>query len=189
MTRSKKARSCELTRQTKETNVKLSLNLDGVGESRINLSDEFFKHMLDTLAKHASFDLVINASGDIAHHLIEDVAITLGKGLRDALGDDPIDRVATSVVPMDEALVLVSVDLIDRPYVKVEVPDLMFEHFLRSFAMESRATIHSQVIRGQDNHHIIEATFKALGLSLKKATRRSDLLMSTKSKVEWKRKG
>lgn len=185
----KKDRVSRITRKTKETQISIAMNIDGSGKSDVRISDEFLRHMLETLAKYAGFDLTMDAKGDLAHHLIEDVAITVGKALRDAIGDQPIKRVAHAVVPMDEALVSVAVDLIDRPYVKVEVPDLMYEHFFRSFSMESRATIHSQVVRGQDEHHIIEATFKALGLSLKEATRRADAVMSTKSKVEWKRKG
>jgi len=181
-------RSCEISRETKETSITIGLDIDGSGRSDIGLSDEFLKHMLETLAKYASFDLVIEATGEIEHHLIEDVAITLGRAVREAIGDGKINRVASSIVPMDEALVLVSVDLIDRPYINMELPDILYEHFFRSFVMEARTTVHSQIIRGQDDHHIIEATFKALGLCLREATRATDELLSTKSKVEWKRK-
>ena len=184
-----KARLSKLSRKTKETEISIVLNIDGSGKSSVKIPDGFLKHMLETLVKYAGFDLTLDAKGDLAHHLIEDVAITLGKALRDAIGDQPIKRVAHATVPMDEALVSVAIDLIDRPYVKVEVPDIMYDHFFRSFSMESRATIHSQVIRGVDEHHIIEATFKALGLSLKDATRRSEKIMSTKSNVQWSRKG
>jgi imidazoleglycerol-phosphate dehydratase len=184
-----KARISKLSRKTKETQISAVLNIDGSGSSSVEISDGFLRHMLETLAKYAGFDLTIKAKGDLAHHLVEDVAITLGRALREAIGDQPIKRVAHATVPMDEALVSVAIDLIDRPYVKVEVPDIMYEHFFRSFSMESRATIHSQVVRGVDEHHIIEATFKALGLSLKDATRRSEKVMSTKSNVQWNRKG
>jgi len=177
-----------MSRKTKETEISLVLDIDGSGKSSVKVPDAFLRHMLETVAKYAGFDLTMNAKGDIDHHLVEDVAITLGKSLREAIGDAPICRVAHAVVPMDEALVSVAVDLIDRPYVKVEVPDMMYEHFFRSFAMEARATLHSQIIRGQDQHHVIEATFKALGLALKDATRRSGSIMSTKSAVQWKRK-
>lgn len=187
--KAEKARKIELSRKTKETEISISLNIDGSGKSTVRLSDHFLKHMLETLAKYADFDLTLIASGDLEHHLIEDVAITLGRALREAIGHQPIKRVAHAVVPMDEALVSVAIDLIDRPYVEVQVPDLMYDHFFRSFSMESRATMHSQVLRGKDEHHIIEATFKAMGLSLKDATRRSESVMSTKSNVQWKRKG
>lgn len=182
-----KGRKSSLTRKTRETEIDLSVDVDGSGRSSVSLSDEFLRHMVETLARYARFDIEIEASGDLDHHLIEDIAITLGAALREALGDAPVQRVSTAIVPMDEALVLVSIDLIDRPFVSVEVPNLLFEHFLRSFAMELRATLHSQVIRGQDEHHIIEATFKALGLCLGEATVSADKALSTKSNVEWKR--
>jgi len=186
--KAEKARISRLSRKTKETEISVVLNIDGTGKSSVKVPDEFLRHMLETVSKYACFDLTMSAKGDINHHLVEDVAITLGKSLREAIGGAPICRVAHAVVPMDEALVSVAVDLIDRPYVNVEVPDMMYEHFFRSFAMEARATLHSQIVRGQDQHHVIEATFKALGLSLKEATRRSGGVMSTKSGVEWKRK-
>ena len=182
-----KNRISKLSRKTRETEISITLNIDGSGKSSVKVEDEFLRHMIETVAKYAGFDLTMSAKGDINHHLVEDVAITLGKALREAIGDVPINRVAHAVVPMDEALISVAVDLIDRPYVKVEVPDMMYEHFFRSFAMEARATLHSQIIRGQDQHHVIEATFKALGLSLRDATRRAEGVMSTKSNVQWKR--
>jgi imidazoleglycerol-phosphate dehydratase len=128
----------------------------------------------------------MSAKGDLAHHLIEDVAITLGRAFRQAIGDNPIKRISSRTVPMDEALVQVTVDLIDRPYVHLEVPDQAYEHFLRSFAMELRATVHTVVLRGKDSHHIVEATFKALGLALRDATAPAPSVMSTKSSVKWR---
>jgi imidazoleglycerol-phosphate dehydratase len=128
------------------------------------------------------------ASGDIKHHLVEDVAIALGRGYRQALGETPVKRIASATVPMDEALVQVTVDLIDRPFVHLELPDKMYEHFLRSFAMELRATIHTQLLRGKDEHHVVEATFKALGLALKDAMTPAESIMSTKSSVKWRTK-
>jgi imidazoleglycerol-phosphate dehydratase len=117
---------------------------------------------------------------------VEDVAIVLGRAVREALGDGPIMRIASATVPMDEALVQVTVDLIDRPFVHLDVPDQMYEHFVRSFAMELRATVHTVVLRGKDQHHIVEATFKALGLALKDAMTSSATTMSTKSSVKWR---
>ena len=181
----KNERSCTIKRKTRETTISVMINLDGTGQSKVKVPDDFLRHMVETLSKYSGFDITLTAKGDIAHHLIEDVAITLGRGLKEAIGGKPIRRVADAIVPMDEALVMASVDLIDRPYVEVDVPELMYEHFFRSFAMESRATVHSQVIRGEDAHHIIEATFKAVGICLRDATKLRGDLLSTKSSVEW----
>jgi len=181
-----KCRVAKIKRKTRETDIAIELNIDGSGQYDVRVGDVFLRHMLETFARYASFDLRIKAAGDMEHHLVEDVAIALGAALRQALGDGPVTRVASATVPMDEALVLAAVDLVDRPYMGVQVPDLMYEHFFRSFAMESRATIHSQVLRGKDSHHIIEATFKAIGKSLGEATRPAERLLSTKSGVRWK---
>jgi imidazoleglycerol-phosphate dehydratase len=174
-----------LTRETRETKVEVELRLDGTGETDVSVPDEFLRHMVETLARYSGVDLGVRASGDLAHHLVEDVAITLGRAYRQALGEAPVRRIASATVPMDEALVQVTVDLIDRPFVHLEVPDTMYEHFLRSFAMELRATVHTMVIRGKDDHHIVEATFKALGLALKEAMEPKGALLSTKSGVVW----
>ena len=184
-TKGSKRRSA-VSRQTKETSVKLRLVIDGVGKSKCVVPDEFLRHMVETLAKYSGADIDMTARGDIEHHLIEDVAITLGRGYREAIGVNPIKRIASSRVPMDEALVEVTVDLIDRPYVHLDMPSPIYEHFLRSFAMELRATVHTIVIRGKDEHHIIEATFKGLGLALKEAMVESKTSMSTKSNVKWR---
>jgi imidazoleglycerol-phosphate dehydratase len=182
----KGGRTAELTRETKETSVSVRMAIDGTGTCRCEVPDEFLKHMVETLAKYSSVDLVITAKGDLAHHLIEDVAIVLGRAYRTALGDAPVKRIASTTVPMDEALVQATVDLIDRPYVHLDIPDQMYEHFLRSFAMELRATVHTMVIRGKDQHHIVEATFKALGLALKEAMSPASAVMSTKARVKWR---
>ncbi|HEX9908570.1 MAG TPA: imidazoleglycerol-phosphate dehydratase [Thermoplasmata archaeon] len=179
-------RSAKISRETRETKIDLKIDIDGSGKSKCELPDMFLKHMVETLAKYSSSDITISASGDIEHHLVEDVAIVLGRGYRAAMGDYPVHRIASATVPMDEALVQVSVDLVDRPFVHLEIPDLMYEHFLRSFAMELRATVHTVVIRGKDSHHIVEATFKALGLALRSALLRSSSVMSTKSGVKWR---
>ncbi len=186
MTGKKGARSAKVSRETKETKVQVDLALGGSGTTTSVLPDKFLKHMVETLGKYSGVDLTIKASGDLEHHLIEDVAIALGRAYREALGDVPVQRIASATVPMDEALVQVTVDLIDRPYVHLEVPVPMYEHFLRSFAMELRATVHTVVLRGKDEHHIVEATFKALGLALKDAMKPSATMMSTKSSVKWR---
>lgn len=182
----KSARTARVSRETKETRVIVDLRLDGSGDSRCEIPDDFLRHMVETLAKYSGVDLKMSARGDIAHHLVEDVAITLGRAYRQALGDGPIKRIANATVPMDEALAQASVDLIDRPFVHLEVPDQMYEHFLRSFAMELRATLHTVTIRGKDQHHITEATFKAVGLALRDAMTPSERTVSTKSSVKWR---
>jgi imidazoleglycerol-phosphate dehydratase len=180
-------RKSEMSRRTRETNIDISLVLDGKGETDIECEDQFLRHMLETLAKYASFDLSVSAVGDNDHHLIEDVAIVLGKTLRDAMGDTPIQRISHAMVPMDDALVTVAVDLIDRPYVDVECPDALYIHFFRSFAMSSNVTIHTIHERGFDEHHVVEATFKALGLALKEALAPRDELLSTKDAPDVRR--
>ncbi len=181
-------RSAELSRETRETRIKAKVKIDGEGAYKVDVPDEFLRHMVETLAKYSGVDIEISAHGDIEHHLVEDVAISLGRALREAIGDVPVKRIASATVPMDEALVQVTVDLIDRPFVHLDMPDLMYEHFLRSFAMELRATVHTIVLRGKDGHHITEATFKALGMALKDAMAPSNKVMSTKSSVEWRTK-
>jgi imidazoleglycerol-phosphate dehydratase len=168
-------RSAELVRETRETKIKAKVKIDGDGAYKV-----------DMLAKYSGADIEISARGDIKHHLVEDVAITLGRAFREAMGDAPIKRIASATVPMDEALAQVTVDLIDRPYVHLELPDQLYEHFLRSFSMELRATVHTIVLRGKDEHHITEATFKALGMALRDAMSPSKKVMSTKSSVAWR---
>jgi imidazoleglycerol-phosphate dehydratase len=180
------ARKTELTRNTKETVIKLKLSIDGSGKCKCKISDQFLRHMVETLAKYSGVDLEITADGDLAHHLVEDVAIAIGRAFREALSEGPIKRIASATVPMDESLVQVTVDLIDRPFAHLDIPDQMYEHFVRSFSMELRATVHSVVLRGKDQHHIVEATFKALGLALKDAMAASATTMSTKSNVKWR---
>jgi imidazoleglycerol-phosphate dehydratase len=180
------ARKATVSRVTKETDVQVRLNLDGSGKAECKVDDQFLRHMVETLARYSGVDLEVSGSGDIDHHLVEDVAIALGRAYRDAIGEMPVRRIASATVPMDEALVQVPVDLIDRPYVHLELPDMMYEHFVRSFVMELRATVHTMVLRGKDTHHIVEATFKALGLALKDATTPASKSLSTKSKVEWR---
>lgn len=185
MTGDQDARISRVKRETKETEVNIDLNIDGSGTVECDLSDEFLRHMVETLVRYSRADARIMGSGDIDHHLIEDVAITLGRAFREAMGESPVERIANAVVPMDEALVQVTVDLIDRPFVHLDLPDKMYSHFLRSFAMELRATIHTTVLRGSDDHHIVEATFKALGLALHGAMARAEATVSTKSSVKW----
>jgi imidazoleglycerol-phosphate dehydratase len=179
-------RSAELVRETRETKIRAKVKIDGEGNYEVDIPDEFLRHMVETLAKYSGADIEISARGDIKHHLVEDVAITLGRVFREAMGETPVKRIASATVPMDEALAQVTVDLIDRPYVHLDLPDQLYEHFLRSFAMELRATVHTMVLRGKDEHHITEAMFKALGMALKDAMTPSKKIMSTKSTVAWR---
>jgi imidazoleglycerol-phosphate dehydratase len=180
-------RTKKLDRRTKETQVSVRVGLDGTGKYSISLPDKWLKHMLESVARFGKFDLRIEADGDFGHHISEDVAITLGRAFKEALQGRPVERVGTATVPMDDALVTVSVDLVDRPYCQVDLPDESLEHFLRSFAMEARITLHNVVVRGRNFHHINEACFKALGMALHQATRPTAALQSTKGKVRWKR--
>ena len=176
------SRKALLQRKTKETDIEVSIELDGSGKAQLDLEDQFLAHMLESLSKYASFDISLKATGDNEHHLIEDVAIVLGMALNQALGEGPIDRIASSTVPMDDALVPVAIDLIDRPYVDIDCPDPLYHHFLRSFAMSSGMTLHVVAVRGFDSHHVVEASIKALGLALKGAVKPRGSLLSTKSK-------
>lgn len=178
-----KNRQAQLERKTKETAIKLTLNLDGSGQANLNTGIPFFEHMLNLWARHGLFDLFIEARGDLevdAHHLVEDIGITLGEAFRKALtSKEGIKRYGFYILPMDESLVMVSLDLSDRPYLvyNVGIPaekvgefdtELLVE-FLRAFAQEARITLHVKLIHGNNSHHIIEAIFKALGKSLDQA--------------------
>ena len=181
MTRKKR-----IARKTKETDVVVRLDLDGTGKYSIDLPDKWLKHMLESVARFGKFDLDIKARGDFNHHIVEDVALTFGKTLREALKSRPVQRIGSATIPMDETLVTVSIDLVDRPYCQVDLPDEMLEHFFRSLALEARITLHNLVHRGKNFHHINEATFKAFGMALHQATRPAGELQSTKGKVRWK---
>lgn len=176
------ARKSEIERSTRETRVSVALDIDGTGTFDVTSDIQFLKHMSETLARYASFDLTMSAEGDNDHHIIEDAAITLGKALRQALGDGSIERMGTAVVPMDDALVMASLDLVDRPYADVDLPDPIYTHWMRSFAMSAGMTLHIVVIRGFDEHHIVEATFKAVGKALSQAVRPRSVELSTKDR-------
>ncbi len=174
------ARISEITRKTRETDISLSLDLNGSGRADVMVDDYFLGHMLETLARYASFDIDLRASGEDIHHLVEDVSIVIGIALRQAMGETPVERTGFRTLPMDDALVTVALDLIDRPFAEVDCPDALWHHFLRSLAMSSGMTLHVMVLRGFDDHHIIEATIKALGLALRQALIPRGTLLSTK---------
>lgn len=176
-------RCAELTRKTKETEISLKLNLDGTGENSVSTGVGFLDHMLCLFSGHGSFDLYLECKGDLfvdGHHTVEDIGIVLGKSISDALGNrESIKRFGTSFVPMDESLAMVSLDLSNRPFLYFEVPfstsrvgemeTEMFEEFFRALAVNSGMTLHVKLIHGKNNHHIIEAVFKAFARALKEA--------------------
>ncbi len=169
-------------RKTKETNISLELNIDGSGKCEVNTGLSMFDHLLGQVARHGVFDIKLSAAGDDQHHLVEDVAICLGKALGEALGEKRgIVRMANAVVPMDDALAMVAVDISGRGYTVLELPfsknDMagfptdLIRHFLESFAIEARLNLHARVVYGTNDHHKAEALFKALGRALDMATR------------------
>ena len=178
----KKDRIVELERNTKETKIKLSLNLDGNGEHSIDTGLKFYDHMLDQLTKHSGVDLVLKVDGDLEideHHTIEDSAIALGKAFKQALGDKRgIERYGF-LLPMDEALVQCAIDFSDRAYFIYEgkfdreyvgdFPTEMFEHWMKSFSEHAGMNLNLKIIDGNNTHHMIEASFKALAKSIKQA--------------------
>ncbi|MEG0546578.1 MAG: imidazoleglycerol-phosphate dehydratase HisB [Oscillospiraceae bacterium] len=180
-------RKSEITRMTKETSIKLSIDLDG-GESSINTGIGFFDHMLTAFAVHSGFSMVLSCKGDLnvdCHHTIEDVGIALGKAFNEALSDKSgIARYGSFFIPMDEALGFCSIDISGRPFLVFEAsfPEekvgefdtCMCEEFFRAFAMNSGITVHLRVPYGKNSHHIIEALFKAFAHSMKIACAKSD---------------
>lgn len=175
----------KIHRKSKETDVTLHLNLQGTGDTQIEMELFFLRHMLESFATHGQLDLKLTATGDDDHHLIEDVGIALGQAIRTAVSDSKIVRIADVTVPMDDALVLVALDLIDRPYAAISLPESLYKHMLRSMALEGKFTLHVQRISGRDEHHIIEAAFKGLGRALRRAAMPISSSSSTKGEVEW----
>src|SRR5882724_7583279 len=181
-----KARIAEARRDTKETKVRVVLNLDGAGQSQISTGLPFLDHMLDLFAKHGLFDLEIICQGDLEiddHHSVEDIAITLGLALVKALGDKAgIKRYGEATVPMDEALCRSVIDLSGRFFLIYEVDTRrqkignfsveLAEHFWRSFAETAKFNLHIDCLRGRNTHHILEGTFKATARALQQAVER-----------------
>ncbi|CAG0991404.1 imidazoleglycerol-phosphate dehydratase [Anaerolineae bacterium] len=191
-------RIATINRKTNETDIRLSLHIDGSGQCVVSTGVGFLDHMLRHIAVHGLFDLEIKAIGDLeidAHHTVEDVAIVLGQAFDQALGDRKgIVRMGSASVPMDEALAFVAIDLSGRPYAVIAadwhtpsiglLPTTLIPHFLESFAFNARLNLHARVEYGRDDHHQAEALFKALGRALDAATqvdeRRSGVIPSTK---------
>jgi imidazoleglycerol-phosphate dehydratase len=179
-------RSGQVQRRTKETDVLVKLNLDGRGESQIDTGLPFLDHMLELFAKHGLFDLNVTCKGDLAvddHHSVEDVALTLGQALTQALGDKQgIKRYGEAIVPMDESLCRAVIDLSGRFYLVYEVKTRrqqignfsveLAEHFWRSLAETAKFNLHIDCLRGRNTHHILEGTFKATARALRQAVER-----------------
>ena len=178
------SRTAKMERKTRETDISISLNVDGTGKYEVECDNQFLKHMIETFSRYSSMDITMKASGDNEHHLIEDVGITLGKTFAKALDGNPIERMATSTVVMDDALVMTSLDIVDRPYCETDCPDPLYQHFMMSFAMSAGITLHIVQIRGFDVHHIIEASFKSMGMAIKQAVRPRSAELSTKDRVQ-----
>ncbi len=194
-------RKASVTRKTRETSIELSLNLDGSGQAEIETGLGFFDHMLTQIAVHGLFDLRLKASGDLqvdAHHMVEDVALALGKAFDEALGGRTgIVRAASFTFPMDEALAFAAVDFSGRPYAVIEadwktpaigvIPTRLFDHFCESFAVTARCNLHARLLYGRDDHHQAEALFKALARALDGATqidpRRAGVIPSSKGSL------
>lgn len=170
-------------RQTKETTVEVTMDINGSGSYDVETDNKFLSHMLETWARYAGFDLRVRATGDLDHHLIEDVAMTVGQAFRKAFAAAPCQRIAYDFVPMDDVLVLCAIDLVDRPYYEGPLPIPIWDHWFRSFAMEARINLHLEHLRGRDTHHIIEACFKAFGRTLRRALEPREGEISTKGTV------
>lgn len=168
-------------RETAETSIRIELRAGG-GPSKTNTGNRFLDHMLIAFARYSGLSLDVTARSDLPHHLIEDVALTLGRAFREIVPAGAT-RYATRVVPMDDALVQVSVDIGGRPYYEGPLPSRLYDHWMRSFSNEAKATIHILVLRGSDRHHIVEAAFKALGLALRDALVDTGDTVSTKGSV------
>jgi imidazoleglycerol-phosphate dehydratase len=192
-------RESEVKRETKETRIEVGWRLDGNGTSRVSTGIPFFNHMLELFARHGFFDLTIEAKGDIEidyHHTIEDTGITLGKALREALpGFEQIRRFGHAVVPMDESLSVVAIDVSGRPGLvwNGEITGRLgsfdgevVKEFFQGFANEARITLHVNLLYGENLHHKIEAIFKAFGRALREAVTKDDKVkgaLSTKGRL------
>jgi imidazoleglycerol-phosphate dehydratase len=182
------SRSAARSRATKETSIEVTIDLDGTGLTDVSTGIPFYDHMLDQLGRHSGFDLNVQAVGDLqidTHHTVEDVAIALGEAFREALGDKRgIRRFASGRFPLDEALIDIALDLSGRAHVEWLVPmpeslplgnpafdPQLTEHAITSFANAAAMTLHVELVRGRNVHHIIEATFKGLARSLRDAVR------------------
>ena len=196
------SRLTTIERRTGETQITLSLNLDGQGRYEIDTGNGMLDHLLAQLSRHGLIDITLKATGDLStgwHHLVEDTAISLGRAFREALGDGTgIRRMGHSLVPLDETLAMVAVDLGGRSHASLDIsmsqemveslPGDLVRHFLESFATEARITLHARILSGLDSHHKAEALFKALAKALRDAVeldpRASGQIPSTKGTIQ-----
>jgi len=181
----RRARTATISRRTKETQIAVTLDLDGSGKCRISTGIPFFDHMIETICRHATFDVDLKCKGDVAvdlHHTVEDVGLCFGQAIKQALADKAgIARFGSAAVPMDEALVLASVDLSGRPYFAFDldlkrrkVRDFEVEHvaeFFRALANAGMFNLHIRQLAGANTHHLVEAAFKACAVALAQAVR------------------
>lgn len=165
-------------RTTRETRIRATITAD-LTATAIDTSVPFLDHMLQTLARYSGLGILVEARGDLRHHIVEDVGIALGKAVS-LFAPPTCARYGDRTIPMDDALVQCALDLGGRPYYAGPLPSGLYDHWMRSFADNASATIHMRVIRGNDRHHIVEAAFKALGLALSDALRDTDAVFSTK---------
>jgi imidazoleglycerol-phosphate dehydratase len=170
-----------VVRKTKETTIRCELTR-GSGRATVATGEVFLDHMLVTFARYSGLDVDIQAKGDLPHHLIEDVAICVGAAVA-ALLPATAARYGDRTIPMDEALVHCALDLGGRPYYRGPIPSSLYDHWMRSFSDNARATLHLRVLRGRDRHHVVEAAFKALGLAVCDAFVDSGAVFSTKGGV------
>lgn len=168
-------------RRTSETTVRVEAVI-GTGRADVRTTVPFLDHMMTVLARYSGIDLTIRAEGDLRHHLIEDVALTVGPAIADAIPATAA-RYGERTVPMDEAVVQAVLDVGGRPYYEGPIPSSLYEHWMRSFCDAGKFTLHLLVLRGDDRHHIVEAAFKALGLALRQAVVDSGAVFSTKGAV------
>lgn len=176
-------RKAEITRKTAETNISIELNLDGSGKGEIDTGFKFMDHMLTLLTRHSRIDLKLKAIGDLTHHIIEDIGIALGECFSKALGDKKgINRYGSALIPMDEALAQCAIDFSGRKSLVLNlnlkedynIEDVAVEdirHFFNSFSENTKMNLHLHVLYGEDQHHVVEAAFKALAWAIKKAKR------------------
>lgn len=193
------SRSAGIERKTGETDIRLELVIDGTGQYSVDTGIYMFDHMLSQIARHGRFNLTLSATGDDPHHLVEDVAICLGKAFLQALGEkEGIVRMGDAAVPLDDALAMVALDFSGRPYSVLELSfsgnDMtgfstdLIRHFLETFAIEGRLNLHAHILYGTNDHHRAEALFKALARALDQATRVDErirgIVPSTKGTLE-----
>lgn len=168
-------------RRTGETTVRVEARI-GTGAADVRTTVPFLDHMMTVLATYSGIDLTIRAEGDLRHHVIEDVALTVGPAIADVIPRTAA-RYGERTVPMDEAVVQAVLDAGGRPYYEGPIPSSLYEHWMRSFCDSAKVTLHLRVLRGQDRHHVVEAAFKALGFALRQAAVDSGAVFSTKGAV------